>query len=57
MKQPNRLLIEASARLFADGHPELAADLRQLARHWTPADETELCGRGLLEQEADRATQ
>lgn len=46
MKQPNRLLLEASARLYADGHPDLASDLRQLARRWTPADEQELCGRG-----------
>ena len=46
MQQPNRLLIEAAARLFAAGHPELAVDLRQLARRWTPADERELCGQG-----------
>lgn len=46
MKQPNHLLIEAAARLFADGHTDLAQDLRQLARRWTPADEEELCGRG-----------
>lgn len=44
MKQPHRLLIEAAVRLFADGHPTLATDLRQLARRWTPEDERELCG-------------
>lgn len=50
MKPPNRVLLEAAARLFADGHNVLAQDVRQLARQWTPADEQELCGRGLDER-------
>lgn len=39
MKAPNVVLIEAAARLFADGHDRLAADVRQLARKWTPEEE------------------
>lgn len=42
MKQPHLLLVEASARLFAEGHAELAYDLRQLALKWTPESEKRL---------------
>ncbi len=45
MRQPNRVLLEAAARLFAHGHNDLAQDLRQLARMYTPTDEQEVCGR------------
>lgn len=51
MKQPNHVLIEASARLFADGHPDLAADVRQLAKRWTPQDEQMLCGHASTDHE------
>lgn len=42
MKQPHLLLVEASVRLFAEGHTELAYDLRQLALKWTPESEKRL---------------
>lgn len=53
MKPPNRVLLEAAARLFAAGHTDLAQDVRQLATKWTPADEQELCGRGLPTAKTD----
>jgi len=39
MKEPYQLLIQVSARLFADGHTNLAQDVRQLALRWTPERE------------------
>ena len=42
MIEPHKLLIQAAARLFADGHGDLARDVRQLALKWTPADERRL---------------
>jgi len=42
MIEPHKLLLEASLRLFADGHTELAQDVRQLAQRWTPIDEWRL---------------
>ncbi len=42
MKSPHQLLVEASIRLFAEGHAELAYDLRQLALKWTPESEKRL---------------
>ena len=40
----NRLLIQVSARLFADGHTAMAQDVRQLAHQWTPEQERRLVG-------------
>lgn len=42
MIEPHKLLIQAAARLFADGHVEMAQDIRQLAQKWTPVDEQRL---------------
>jgi hypothetical protein len=42
MIEPHKLLIQAAARLFADGHNDLARDVRQLAHKWTPLDEQRL---------------
>jgi len=42
MKRPHLLLTEASLRLFAEGHSELAYDLRRLALKWTPESEKRL---------------
>lgn len=42
MIEPHKLLLEAALRLFADGHTELAQDVRQLAQRWTPVDEWRL---------------
>lgn len=53
MKPPNQVLLEAAARLFAAGHPDLAQDVRQLAKRWTPEDDDLLCGRGLPTDETD----
>jgi hypothetical protein len=45
MKGPaHHLLLQAAARLNADGHVELAADILQLARQWTPESEQQLVG-------------
>lgn len=40
--KPHQLLIQVAARLFADGHVDLAQDVRQLANKWTPAQEKRL---------------
>ena len=42
MISPHQLLIQVSARLFADGHVDLASDVRQLAQRWTPQAEKQL---------------
>lgn len=42
MIEPHKLLIQVAARLFADGHNDLAFDVRQLALRWTPLDERRL---------------
>jgi len=42
MNKPHELLIQVSARLFADGHQDLAYDVRQLALRWTPEREKRL---------------
>lgn len=42
--KPHQLLIQVAARLFADGHVDLAQDVRQLANKWTPAQEKRLVG-------------
>jgi hypothetical protein len=42
MKRPHELLVQASVRLFAEGHAELAYDLRRLALKWTPENEKRL---------------
>ena len=42
MIEPHKLLIQVAARLFADGHNDLAFDVRQLAIRWTPEDERRL---------------
>lgn len=48
MKEPaHRLLQQAAARLNADGHVELAADVLQLSRNWTPDNERALVGERL----------
>lgn len=39
MMHPHKLLLSASLQLFADGHPAMAHDLRQLAVKWTPQSE------------------
>jgi hypothetical protein len=45
MKGPaHHVLLQASARLNADGHVDLAADILQLARQWTPDAERQLVG-------------
>jgi len=45
MNQPaHRLLQQAAARLNADGHTALAADVLQLSRQWTPEAERLLVG-------------
>jgi hypothetical protein len=44
MIEPHRLLIQVSARLFADGHTAMAQDVRQLAHQWTPDQERRLVG-------------
>lgn len=44
MESPHHVLLQAAARLNADGHNVLAADVYQLAKHWTPADYTETVG-------------
>jgi hypothetical protein len=45
MKGPaHHLLLQAAARLNADGHTDLAGDMLQLARQWTPEGERELIG-------------
>jgi len=45
MNQPaHRLLQQAAARLHADGHTALAADVLQLSRQWTPEAERLLIG-------------
>jgi hypothetical protein len=40
----HHVLLQASARLNADGHTELASDVLQLARQWTPESERQLVG-------------
>lgn len=42
--KPHQLLIQVAARLFADGHVDLAQDVRQLANKWTPLREKRLVG-------------
>lgn len=42
--KPHQLLIQVAARLFADGHVDLAQDVRQLANKWTPIQEKRLVG-------------
>ena len=42
MRAPHQLLIQAAARLAADGHVDLSADIRQLANKWTPESEKAL---------------
>jgi hypothetical protein len=42
--EPHHLLIQVSARLFADGHTTMAQDVRQLAHQWTPEQERRLVG-------------
>ena len=42
--KPHQLLIQVAARLFADGHVDLAQDVRQLANKWTPTQEKRLVG-------------
>lgn len=44
MQRPHHVLLQAAARLSADGHNVLAADVYQLAKHWTPPDYTETIG-------------
>lgn len=39
MEDPTQLLLQAAARLNADGHIALASDLHQLARKWAPPEE------------------
>jgi len=52
VKEPaHRLLQQAAARLNADGHKALAADVLQLSRHWTPESERALIGNGLPAQQ------
>jgi len=40
----HQLLRQAAARLHADGHYGLAADVLQLARQWTPEQVQEMIG-------------
>jgi hypothetical protein len=42
MRAPHQLLIQTAARLAADGHVDLSADIRQLANKWTPESEKAL---------------
>jgi hypothetical protein len=45
MRAPaHQLLLQAAARLNADGHHDLGADVLQLARQWTPEAERLLIG-------------
>lgn len=45
MRAPaHQLLLQAAARLNADGHTDLAQDILQLARQWTPEAERLLVG-------------
>lgn len=44
MESPHQILLQAAARLHADGHNVLAADVYQLAKHWTPPAYTETIG-------------
>jgi hypothetical protein len=44
LEKPHRVLLQAAARLNADGHNVLAADVLQLARRWTPAEYSETTG-------------
>lgn len=42
MDQPNVLLAKAAARLNAHGYTDMAQDLLQLSRRWTPESERQL---------------
>lgn len=54
MDDPTQLLLQAAARLNAEGHIALALDLHQLARKWAPPEE--LVGNVLpLQQTVDLA--
>ena len=44
LDSPHHVLLQAAARLNADGHVDLAADVHQLAKRWTPAEYTETIG-------------
>lgn len=39
MDSPIALLLQAAARLNAEGHIALALDLQRLARRWSPPEE------------------
>jgi hypothetical protein len=44
LQSPHHVLLQAAARLNADGHIDLAADVHQLAKRWTPTEYNETIG-------------
>ena len=44
LQSPHHVLLQAAARLNADGHVDLAADVHQLAKRWTPTEYNETVG-------------
>jgi hypothetical protein len=44
LQSPHHVLLQAAARLNADGHVDLAADVHQLAKRWTPTEYNETIG-------------